>query len=341
MIKAVFAVAGSAALVCAPAAWADVLYLGGTGQQGAPTQAQMAWLINDGLVPPDVQPDDLVGIDYPAELWPFIGTMSLGRSVRAGAETLDGAIASAGGPVTVVGASQGAVVINYEKRRLAARSSPRDDIAFVTLGDPTNADGGLLAKLPPVRIPVLDTITPPPVDTPYPTTEIVREYDGFADWPDKPFNALADLNAMAGIVFVHPKYGGLDLDDPDNVITQYGNTTHILVKTDNLPLTDPLRLAGVPDEVVDRIDKPLRRVINRAYDGPRPGDDSNPQQLNNSRVSTRESAAKQIRSRVGEIRSAVRRFTDKRVQQKPTPPPNEQSTEASARTETADDDRTP
>ncbi|GFG51460.1 PE-PPE domain-containing protein [Mycolicibacterium agri] len=341
MIKAVCAVAGSAALVCAPAAWADVLYLGGTGQRGAPTQAQMAWLINDGLVPPDLQPDDLVGIDYPADLWPFVGTMSLGRSVRAGAETLDGAIATAEGPVTVVGASQGAVVINYAKRRMAAAPSPRDDIAFVTLGDPTNADGGLLAKLPPVRIPVLDTVTPPPVDTPYPTTEIVREFDGFADWPDKPFNALANLNALAGIVFVHPNYGGLDLDDPDNVITQNGNTTHILVKTDNLPLTDPLRIVGVRDEVVDKIDKPLRKVINRAYDGPRPADSANSQQLNNSRVTARESAAKNIRARVGEIRSAVRHLTDKRVKHKSKLPPNQQSTEASAHTETADDDQSP
>lgn len=35
MIKVFVAVAGSSAWVCAPAGWADVLYLGGTGQQGA------------------------------------------------------------------------------------------------------------------------------------------------------------------------------------------------------------------------------------------------------------------------------------------------------------------
>jgi hypothetical protein len=201
MIKVLVSVAGSAAVVCAPAAWADVLYLGGTGQQGRPTQDAMAWLVNDGIV----DPDKLVGINYPADLWPVVGPLSLDESVAKGTNRLDRAIPKADGPV-----SQGAVVINYEKRRLMKAPNPRADVSFVTLGDPTNSDGGILAKLPPMHIPVLDfTITPPPVDTPqYPTTEIVREFDGFADWPDHPFNALADLNALAGIVYLHPDYGG-------------------------------------------------------------------------------------------------------------------------------------
>ena len=120
--------------------------------------------------------------------------------------TLDDVIPGTEGPVTVVGVSQGAVVINYEKRRLAAASYPSGDISFITIGDPTNSDGGILAKLPPVYIPLLDfTIPPPPVDT-FETTEIVREFDGLADWPDKPFNAPADLNALAGAIYIHPNY---------------------------------------------------------------------------------------------------------------------------------------
>lgn len=275
----------------------------------------MAWLINDGIV----SADDLVGIDYPADLWPSVGRLSLDRSVEAGADTLDDAIKSADGPVTVVGVSQGAVVINYQKRRLMAASNPRDDIEFVTLGDPTNSDGGLQAKLPPVRVPLLDfTITPPPVDTPYATTEIVREFDGFADWPDKPFNALADANALAGIVFAHPNYGRLDLDDEDNVITRNGNATHILVKTDNLPLTEPLRALGVDDALVDKIDRPLRNVINRAYDGPRPGVTSAAKQLNNIRAKPvkTNSVAERVPSRLNEVRSSIHRLGQKRSTRK-------------------------
>jgi hypothetical protein len=284
MLKVLVAIAGSTAMVCAPAAWADVLYLGGTGQQDAPTKAGMAWLINEGIVT-TTDPDDLVGVDYPADLWPLVGTLSLDKSVAAGTNTLDGLIPAADDPVTVVGVSQGAVVINYEKRRLMAESNPRTDIDFVTLGDPTNSDGGILAKLPPVHIPILDfTFTPAPVDTPYPTTEIVREYDGFADWPDRPFNALADLNALAGIVYLHPDYGGLDLTDPENAKIENGNTTHIVVKSDELPVTQPLRQIGVDDNIVDAIDKPLCRIIDRAYDGPRPGEPAKPQSLNNISV---------------------------------------------------------
>ena len=309
MIKVLVAVAGSTVVVCAPAAWADTFYLGGTGQQGAPTQKQMAWLVNDKIV----EPDKMVGIDYPAQLWPVVGTLSLDKSVRQGTGNLDGVIPGATGPVTVVGVSQGAVVINYEKRRLMAASDPRGDIEFVTLGDPTNSDGGLLAKLPPVHIPLLDfTITSPPVDTPYPTKEIVREYDGFADWPDKPFNALADVNALAGTIYVHSNYGGLDLEDEDNVVTYSknslgGTTEHILVKTDNLPLTEPLRAIGVDDNVVDAIDKPLRRIINRAYEGPRPGVPAKPGPLNNIRAKPTEnrSGLNGIRSSLNQVRSSL------------------------------------
>lgn len=40
-------IAGGAPLVCVPATWGDVLYLGGTGRQGAPTREQMARRIDD------------------------------------------------------------------------------------------------------------------------------------------------------------------------------------------------------------------------------------------------------------------------------------------------------
>ena len=269
------------------------------------------------------KPDKMVGVDYPAQLWPVVGTLSLDKSVREGTDSLDEILQDVSGKTTVVGISQGAVVINYAKRRASA-SEPTDKITFVTLGDPTNADGGLLAKLPPVHIPVLDfTITPPPVATPHDTVEVVREFDGFADVPDRPFNMVANLNALAGVVYVHPNYGGLDLKDEDNVVTYSknslgGTTKHILVKTDQLPLTEPLRAIGVDDKVVDAIDKPLRRIINVAYDGPRPGKPANPEPLNNIRVKPNEtrsglngvrSRPKQARSnlwQVGQIRSQQR-----------------------------------
>ncbi|RDH77974.1 PE-PPE domain-containing protein [Mycolicibacterium moriokaense] len=117
-------------------------------------------------------------VAYPAQLWRVVGTLNLDQSVLAGTDSPDAVIPEAADPVTVVGVSQGAVVINYEERRLAAASVPPGHISFVTIGDPTNADGGILAKLPPGHIPLLDFTKPPPPNDTYPTTEIVREHDG-------------------------------------------------------------------------------------------------------------------------------------------------------------------
>ncbi len=52
----------------------------------------------------------------------------------------------------------------------------------------------------------------------YPTAIYTLEYDGFADFPQYPLNLLADLNAVAGIVYVHPTYFSLPLSQVNNAI---------------------------------------------------------------------------------------------------------------------------
>ncbi|GAA2776052.1 PE-PPE domain-containing protein [Mycolicibacterium pallens] len=250
----------------------EALVVGGTGKS-VPSASMMHALYEQGIF----SDPDPTGVQYPAQLWPIRGKLTLDESVAVGVANLDSALVGADGPVTVVGLSQGAVVVNYEKRALMAQPDPPADISFVTIGDPTNSDGGLLAKLPHVHIPILDaTIPRAPVETPYDTTEIVHEYDGYSDFPDNPLNLLADLNALAGVIYLHPNKGGVDLNDPRNVVTSStnslgGTTTRIVVPTDELPLTRPLRALGVPDAAVDALDKPLRKIINTAYAGERPG----------------------------------------------------------------------
>lgn len=198
----------------------EVLVVGGTGKS-VPSESMMHALYEQGIV----SDPDPMGVQYPAQLWPIRGKLTLDESVAVGVANLDSALVDVDGPVTVVGLSQGAVVVNYEKRALMAQSDPPADISFVTIGDPTNSDGGLLAKLPHVHIPVLDaTIPRAPVETPYDTTEIVHEYDGYADFPDNPLNLLADLNALAGVIYLHPNKGGVDLNDPRNVVTSSTNS---------------------------------------------------------------------------------------------------------------------
>ena len=85
------------------------------------------------------------------------------------------------------------------------------------------------------------TYQPAPV-TPYDVVVITGEYDGFADFPDRPWNALAVANAMAGAIVVHVPvmYGGLGAVPAKNITVETnakgGTTTHYLVPTATLPL---------------------------------------------------------------------------------------------------------
>ena len=265
----------------------EALVVGGTGN-GTPSQEMMHQLVEQGII----SDPDPVGVAYPADIWPLRGDLTLDQSVSVGVANLGAALSEASGPVVVVGISQGAVVVNYEKSALLAQADPPppQNIVFVTIGDPTNSDGGLLAKLPHVHIPILDaTIPKASVETPYDTIEIVHEYDGYADFPDNPLNILAVLNAAAGVIYEHPNKSGVDLSDPRNVVTVDtnslgGTTTHVLVPTDQLPLTRPLRTLGVPDRLVDRLDAPLRRIIDTGYHGERPARANRPTSLQGVRT---------------------------------------------------------
>lgn len=263
----------------------EALVVGGTGN-GTPSEEMMHQLVEQGII----SDPDPVGVSYPADIWPLRGDLTLDQSVSVGVANLGAALSAASGPVVVVGISQGAVVVNYEKSALLAQADPPQNIMFVTIGDPTNSDGGLLAKLPHVHIPILDaTIPKAPVETPYDTIEIVHEYDGYADFPDNPLNILAVLNAAAGVIYEHPNKSGVDLADPRNVVTVDtnslgGTTTHVLVPTDQLPLTRPLRTLGVPDRLVDRLDAPLRRIIDTGYRGERPARANGPTSLHSVRT---------------------------------------------------------
>src|SRR5262249_16702169 len=101
-----------------------------------------------------------------------------------------------------------------------------------------------------------------PSNTIYPTNIYTLEYDGFADFPQYPINFISDLNAVAGIVFVHPTYLNPLLNPsalpPGYAIQQLptspgytGVTNYYMITTPNapqpgglpggLPLLEPLR----------------------------------------------------------------------------------------------------
>jgi hypothetical protein len=202
------------------------------------------------------------GIGYPAGLLfaadAVIGTAKVNASLDAVPDGAD---------VTLAGLSQGAIVLNYVKLSRSLRDSfsrrSSDNLQFVTFGDPQNTTGGITTKNPALQLFAPNV----PSASAYPTTEIVREYDGFSDWPDKP-TRLAVLNAVMGIGFVHTDYGSAaNPATPGTLKTVRtnaagGTTTHYVVPTARLPLTQPLRDAGLNTSLIEAL---LRPQIDRAY----------------------------------------------------------------------------
>lgn len=123
-------------------------------------------------------------------------------------------LATTGNAVTVFGWSQSAIIASLEMQRFTAMGGAApsaSDLNFVLVGNEMNPNGGMLARFPDLTLPTLDLTFygATPSDTIYPTAIYTLEYDGFADFSRYPLNFISDLNAVAGITFVHTKY--LDL----------------------------------------------------------------------------------------------------------------------------------
>ncbi|MGY4709899.1 PE-PPE domain-containing protein [Mycolicibacterium sp. CBM1] len=155
-------------------------------------------------------------------------------------------------------------MIYEDLRRWAADPATAPDparVSWVSIGNPENRYGGKRPK----SAAAPDWL---PADTAYPGTEVIRQYDGWADWPDDPRNLLAVANAVAGMFSVHSNYRQVDLNDPANVHYtpevdgQPGNVTYAWVPTKTLPL---VAWAG---PLAPALDNALRPVIEKAYHRP-------------------------------------------------------------------------
>ena len=286
------------AAFAAPALADTYYYAAGTRQSDKPSQTSAdEW---KAFLGPDHDPEAYT-VQYPRDLAPLIGEKTLDDSVGEGVENALGLIATLGGgnPVTLVGVSQGAVVMYRTKQALIADTTDGVDpseITVVTFGDPVNPDGGFLAKLDRwnIDIPGFEPSTHTPGDGGYETYAI--EYDLIADSPDN-LNPVSWANALMGAAYDHPSYS-LDLineADAENRIVSNteewyqapGDTAavayyqHNLIKQKNLPLTRPLRDIGTEiaddqgdvrvNRAVDRLDNLLRPIVDAGYDGGQPG----------------------------------------------------------------------
>src|ERR1700754_2644108 len=232
-------------------------------------------ILSPGDRPEDLLPslfadDDVRPVDYPASI------IGMDKGTKAALDNLAAAMNGVDGPIVIGGFSQGAIAVALEKQRIMAlppeQRPAADQLTFVTIGDPTNPRG-ILHWLP-GRVPVIGVSPVDLPDTPYDTVIVNREYDGWADFPDRPWNVVSTANAVMGIVYVHGRYlelGPIDLDAvPAENVTETtnsagGKTTTYLVPTDKLPLIQPLRDLHVPEPIVAAIERPLKQIVDAGY----------------------------------------------------------------------------
>lgn len=241
---------------------ATVLFASGTG--GA-APALLKSLLADAY-----SGDDFIPVDYPASFWPFSGltTPTLGASISAGADSLTALARSTPGPLVIAGFSQGAAVVQQAARDLNDDPMIGSDTTVVMIANPNL---GMFAPSYGHYIPVLDYVPQPIGETRFTTVVIANEYDAWVDPITRAANPLSLLNALMGMAYLHPVAFDTDLTSvpPQNITTtvnsQGGTTTTYLVPATELPLTMPLRQLGLPQAVVDSLDRQLRPVIDASY----------------------------------------------------------------------------
>jgi hypothetical protein len=235
-------------------------------------------------------PEGLEPIDSGIKSLPFDTSVAQGVTIVEDAITK---YIEAGHPVVVGGISQSATINSIVMRdiadgKLGFQPTP-DQLAFFMAGNPSEPNGGILERfdLPEGSHPSIPSLGitfsgATPADTGFPTDIYTLEYDGFADFPRYPINFLSDLNAVAGIAFVHPDYIEGRGPGPDPTPEQIadaiklptsdgydgGTTYYMLPYEGQLPLAQLIQLvAGKP--IADLLEPDLRVLVNLGY-GPDP-----------------------------------------------------------------------
>jgi hypothetical protein len=245
---------------------------------------QEGWLAFASRVGENWLPNsDPVALDYPGQLGIVSGPNALtaDQSTAAGQKLLHALILNElqngqTEPIAVAGLSEGTLVIDAELAYLAtnpADAPNRDALTFYVFGDMLRGLGQMYLRG--ITVPFIGQTFGPVPETKYDTVVVNEQWDGWANPPDRPWNLLADLNAVMGAVYTvngsndHSQTSLDSLADAievsETVNSLGGKTTTYLVPRQQLPLTRPLRQLGIPDWAVDELDKLLMPLINYGY----------------------------------------------------------------------------
>ena len=242
----------------------------GVGGRDDPTSTRLKDKL-DGNYALGFDTTNYVPIDYPANL-------QFQTSIDDGVPKLAQAVGGGTGTIRVVAYSEGTLVAEQVKRDLAPPVPGDPKLDFVLIASPYVPNGGLFGRLPGFRIPGLLPEFSAAQPSPYDSTYVTNEYDGFADFPAY-FNPLSIANAVLGMAYAHPDqyYDGIDLAtatkytyEKDN--TAGGHDTYVLVYNPHLPLLAPLRqiasllaLAPLTEPVLGAIEPLLRVMVDMGY----------------------------------------------------------------------------
>ncbi len=214
-------------------------------------------------------------VDYPRTAGVIYGphAPSADESVRIGTDAVLAGLQTAGQPVVVAGLSLGSLVSDSVQANSLGLAP--DQLSFIVAGDPsrvTPMTAGVGSYFSPGwTIPLMGwTVTRPTAESPYNTTVVVGEYDAAADFPNRPWNLVADLNAILGFGYGH---GNSSLTSPADVPAQNitvvtnslgATTTTYLYPHAELPLLTPLK-GLLPSRTLAALNTALTPVVQRAY----------------------------------------------------------------------------
>ena len=220
----------------------------------------------------------VIGIHFHDDAHPQVvdysqNALASDKALMDGVEQANVAVQQNDGKVVVIGESMGAMVASRLAVELA--NSPNapstNDVRFVLIAPP---EAGIAEYFKEgTFIPILNYRVSRVAESPYPTTIVIGEYDGWADPPDRPWNLVSSANALLGIAYVHgppiaaANPGAVPEENKTFVEAneQHGPITTHLVPTENLPLTQVFRDVGLPDALVDKADQVLRPVVDAGY----------------------------------------------------------------------------
>lgn len=257
-------------LTSSPQLLAALHYLRGTNIGFIPSEEQYEDFIKtvidgSGLTPPTSYEE----VAYNGGFRPFshggFADLSYDDSVVQGTQLLADQQAAEGD--VIFGFSQGAVAASLYKATHTGNT-------YVLVGNPSRPNGGVMQRFRGLTIPFVDVTfsgaTPANGDF---TVDVVRQYDGWADFPTYLWNPVAIANAFMGIVLVHGntqlELTSEDLELAEQAGSEYyqfdehSNTAYYVIKTYPVPLLMPFD--WLPDPILAALDAPLRWFIETAY----------------------------------------------------------------------------